>query len=235
MSPQATTWQTVGPFFQIGMAWLYCDTLAGPDVPGEHIEITGQILDGDGNPVPDAVLETWQANAQGKYAHPDDLQQKPVHKGFTGFGRIPTDQSGRFRFTTIKPGQVPAPPAKGGAVADFVASAALIDVGTSAGIMDVAANAALRSVFAESNHPSATESLQAPHIAVSILTRGLLRRLVTRVYFPDEPSNDEDFALNLVGPVRRATLIANRVDGRPGALEWNVILQGPNETVFFDC
>jgi protocatechuate 3,4-dioxygenase alpha subunit len=208
VSLRATTWQTVGPFFQIGLAWLYCDNLAGPDVAGERIEISGQVLDGDGKPVPDAVLEIWQANAQGKYAHPDDLQQKSIDEGFTGFGRIPTDEAGRFRFTTIKPGSVPAPPAAAGGA----------PVGESG-----------------SENWGAFEPSQAPHIAVSVLTRGLLRRLVTRIYFPDDPSNAGDFALNLVEPGRRETLIAKTVDGRAGALEWDVVLQGPNETVFFDC
>jgi protocatechuate 3,4-dioxygenase alpha subunit len=62
----------------------------------------------------------------------------------------------------------------------------------------------------------------------------LLRRLITRIYFPDEPGNAEDFALNLVGTDRRGTLIAKKNGGRGGALEWNIILQGPGETVFCD-
>jgi protocatechuate 3,4-dioxygenase, alpha subunit len=190
MSLHATTWQTVGPFFKIGLAWLYDPDVAGNGAAGERVEITGRILDGDGHPVPDGVLEIWQANTHGKYAHPDDAQDKPLEPGFKGFGRIPTDDQGRFRFTTIKPGRVPGPDGK---------------------------------------------KLQAPHLAVSVFTRGLLRRLITRMYFPDEPSNSEDFALNLVEPGRRATLVAKKVDGRAGTLEWNVVLQGSNETVFFDC
>lgn len=151
--------------------------------------IEGRVLDGDGNPVPDALIELWQANAHGKYAHPGDDQDKPVEAGFTGYGRIPTDDNGKFRFTTIKPGQVPGPDGK----------------------------------------------QQAPHIAVSVLARGLLRRLVTRIYFPDEGANASDYVLNLVEPARRGTLIAKKVSGQAGALEWNVIMQGPGETVFFDC
>ena len=188
MSHQATTWQTVGPFFSIGFSWLYRDNLAGHGVSGERVEIVGRILDGDGKPVPDGIVEIWQANSQGKYAHPDDPQEKPDEPGFAGYGRIPSDDAGRFRFTTIKPGRVPGPDGK----------------------------------------------LQAPHLAVSVFTRGLLRRLITRIYFPDEPSNAEDFALNLVEAGRRGTLIANKIDRQTGALEWNVILQGPDETVFFD-
>jgi len=189
MSLQATTSQTVGPFFSIGLTRLKQDNLAGPDVSGERLTIEGRVLDGDGKPVPDALIELWQANARGKYAHPEDTQDKPLEPGFTGYGRIPTDDDGKFRFTTIKPGQVPGPDGKP----------------------------------------------QAPHIAVSFLARGLLRRLVTRIYFPDETANASDFALNLVEPARRGTLIPKKISGQAGTLEWNVIFQGLDETVFFDC
>ena len=119
MTLRATTWQTVGPFFKIGLAWLYREDLAGAGVAGERIEITGRVLDGDGNTVPDAVLELWQANSHGKYAHPEDEQYKPVDEGFSGFARIATDDQGRFRFTTIKPGQVPAPETSGKSAAAY--------------------------------------------------------------------------------------------------------------------
>jgi protocatechuate 3,4-dioxygenase alpha subunit len=80
---------------------------------------------------------------------------------------------------------------------------------------------------------------QAPHLLVSLFMRGLLRRLVTRIYFPDEPRNAADFVLNLVEPVRRPTLIAKKASGRPGVLEWDIVLQGNDlqgndETVFLD-
>jgi protocatechuate 3,4-dioxygenase alpha subunit len=75
---------------------------------------------------------------------------------------------------------------------------------------------------------------QAPHIAVSVFARGLLRRLVTRIYFPDETANADDFVLNLVEPARRGTLVAHKLAGQDGNLEWNVILRGDGETVFFD-
>lgn len=188
MSLNATTWQTVGPFFSIGFTWQYRENLAGPDVDGERISITGHIVDGDGKPVPDGIVEIWQANSKGKYAHPDDAQEKRIEPGFTGHGRVPTDVEGRFHFTTIKPGRVPGPNGK----------------------------------------------LQAPHLAISVFTRGLLRRLTTRMYFPDEPSNAEDFALNLVEAERRATLIAKKMEGPAGALVWNIVMQGAGETVFFD-
>ena len=68
----------------------------------------GRVLDGDGGPVPDALIELWQANAAGRYAHPDDKQtDKPLDPNFRGFGRVATDAEGRFRVTTIKPGPVP--------------------------------------------------------------------------------------------------------------------------------
>jgi len=99
--------QTVGPFYALGTNWLHTHDLAGQAASGARITIAGVVLDGDGKPVPDAFLEIWQANAHGKYAHPDDPQDKPVDKGFSGFGRVPTDKEGRFRFITIKPGAVP--------------------------------------------------------------------------------------------------------------------------------
>jgi protocatechuate 3,4-dioxygenase, alpha subunit len=188
MARQATTWQTVGPFFRIGLEWLYKDNIAGPGVKGEHVEIQGRVLDAEGQGVPDAMLEFWQANSEGKYAHPDDQQQKTIEKSFQGFARVPTREDGGFRFTTVKPGRVPGP----------------------------------------------DDKLQAPHIVVSVFMRGLLSRLVTRIYFPDEPSNSEDYALSLVEPSRRATLIARKSPQNAGVLEWNVVLQGPEETVFFD-
>jgi protocatechuate 3,4-dioxygenase alpha subunit len=80
--------------------------------------------------------------------------------------------------------------------------------------------------------PGPDGRLQAPHLLITIFMRGLLKQLVTRVYFPDEPSNAEDPILNLVPAERRATLVARKAG--EGALEWNVILQGKNETVFFD-
>lgn len=109
MSPIPTPSQTVGPYFHLGMAWLNTADLAKNASAGEHIVLTGSVLDGDGNPIPDAILELWQANADGKYAHPDDSQDKPIDPGFSGFGRIPTDKDGRFRFGTIKPGPTPGP------------------------------------------------------------------------------------------------------------------------------
>src|SRR6202522_4837656 len=91
MRLQATTSQTVGPYFKIGFEWLHGDKLASDGVSGERVTIQGRVMDGDGVPVPDATLEIWQANAHGKYAHPEDTQDKPLEAGFTGYGRVPTN------------------------------------------------------------------------------------------------------------------------------------------------
>jgi protocatechuate 3,4-dioxygenase, beta subunit len=183
----ATTSQTVGPFYSIGLDWLLRDDLAPGGVRGERVVVSGRILDGDGQGVPDAVLELWQANADGRYAHPEDTQTKPVDPAFRGYGRVCTDAACRFQFTTVKPGPVPGP---GG-------------------------------------------GMQAPHIAVSVFARGLMKRLVTRLYFPDEPANATDHVLGLAPAARRSSLVAAQRPG--GSLEWNVVLQGAGETVFFDC
>jgi len=82
--------------------------------------------------------------------------------------------------------------------------------------------------------PGPGGQLQAPHILAVVFMRGQLKQLVSRIYFPDEPANAKDAVLALVPKERRATLIARKT-GKPGVLEWNVILQGRNETVFFDC
>lgn len=184
----ATGNQTVGPYFHLGLTQMLIPNVAGPDAEGTRVTIHGRVLDADQQPIPDALLETWQANAHGKYAHPEDTQSKPLQKGFMGFGRVATDDEGKYSLTTIKPGRVPGP---GGV-------------------------------------------LQAPHLNVSVFMRGLLRHLVTRIYFPDEPSNREDPLLKLVEPSRQATMIAKSAPGRPGVLEWTVITAGENETVFFD-
>ncbi|MGA2812274.1 MAG: protocatechuate 3,4-dioxygenase subunit alpha [Candidatus Acidiferrum sp.] len=109
MNLYASAWQTVGPFFSIGMNPRYLSDIAGPNAAGERIAIAGRVFDGADAPIRDAVLEIWQANAHGKYAHPEDLQDKPWDPGFRGYGRIPTDDNGAFRFTTIKPGSVDSP------------------------------------------------------------------------------------------------------------------------------
>jgi len=178
MSLHATTSQTVGPYLHIGLTWLITEKLAPAGVSGQRISIEGRVLDGEGKPVDDALVEIWQADSRGKYGG----------KRFRGFGRSATDANGAFRFHTIKPGRVAGPGGK----------------------------------------------LQAPHVGVQVFMRGQLKQLFSRIYFPGEPSNAQDPVLARVPAARRATLIAQKKRGKPGALEWNVILQGRNETVFFD-
>jgi protocatechuate 3,4-dioxygenase alpha subunit len=104
----ATPGQTVGPFFALGLDRPEWSDLTRDNPQGERIVIAGRVLDGDGAPVPDAVLELWQANAAGRYDHADDRQaEKPLDPNFHGYGRAATDPQGRFRITTVKPGPVP--------------------------------------------------------------------------------------------------------------------------------
>ena len=106
--PIPTPSQTVGPFFHLGMARPEWADLTAANPAGQRIAIEGRVIDGDGAPVPDAVLEVWQANATGRYNHPDDRQDdKPRDPNFRGFGRVATDDAGHFRIVTIKPGAVP--------------------------------------------------------------------------------------------------------------------------------
>lgn len=186
---EPTPSQTVGPFFHLGLEQLNRNNLVGPHVVGERLTLQGRVLDGAGEPVPDAQLETWQADAAGKYAHPADPRCEPANAQFNGFSRIPTDEQGFFRLTTIKPGPVPAPD------------------GTP----------------------------QAPHIVVVVFSRGLLKPLFTRIYFPGDLANDHDPVLHRVPAERRSTLIAERAAGAENVYGWNVVLQGAGETVFFDC
>ena len=188
MSLYATGHQTVGPFLAIGLTWLTTTRIAPAGVPGERVTVEGRVLDGDGAGIGDGLIEIWQADANGKYAHPEDSQKKPATSGFRGFGRVPTNRRGGFRFSTIKPGSLPGP----------------------------------------NGVP------QAPHLVVAVFMRGSLKHLATRMYFPDEPANAKDPILKLVPPARRETLIAKPVRARKGALQWNVIVQGPDETVFYD-
>ncbi|MFL9582184.1 protocatechuate 3,4-dioxygenase subunit alpha [Stenotrophomonas sp. AB1(2024)] len=109
MSFQSTPWQTVGPYYRLGLEPLYRVEIAPAAALGERIEVQGQVFDGVGVPVSDAVLEIWQADAQGIYAHPEDPRHATHDPAFAGWGRVPTDDQGRFSFTTIKPGSVAGP------------------------------------------------------------------------------------------------------------------------------
>jgi protocatechuate 3,4-dioxygenase alpha subunit len=187
---EETPSQTVGPFFHFGLNRPEWSDLTAAGAKGEKIVLEGRVLDGDGAPVVDALLEIWQANAEGKYDHPEDRQEKPLDPNFRGFGRAATDAEGRYRFTTIRPGRVPG---RGNA-------------------------------------------LQAPHIDVTIFARGLLNRLVTRVYFEGEALNETDPVLSSIDePALRKTLIARRSGGQGTATyRFDIVLQGEGETAFFE-
>jgi protocatechuate 3,4-dioxygenase alpha subunit len=116
---QITPSQTVGPFFAYGLTsngkyeWndAFTSNLVTPDASGERIRVEGRVFDGDGQPVPDCMLEIWQADAQGRFADPQDKRGLP-NSAFRGFGRRGTDASGGYAFDTIKPGSVPDPDGK---------------------------------------------------------------------------------------------------------------------------
>jgi protocatechuate 3,4-dioxygenase alpha subunit len=178
--------QTVGPFFSIGLPWDAGPDAVAADTPGA-LTISGQVFDGAGELVPDNLIETWQADPEGRFADlhghgvpPSDL------RGFRGFARCGAEVGdGGWAIRTVKPGPLPA---RGG--------------GT-----------------------------QAPHIDVSVFARGLLHRVVTRIYFADEPeANARDAVLQSVPPERRDTLLASPQNG---GYRFDVHLQGPRETVFF--
>src|SRR6266540_786464 len=116
--PGITPSATVGPYFLFGLVRssyggtdLVANNLVTSDVSGEKIRLEGRVLDGDRAPVPDALVEIWQADAAGRYAHPADTRSLP-NAAFKGFGRAPTDEAGRYAFETIKPGAVPGPNGK---------------------------------------------------------------------------------------------------------------------------
>jgi len=182
--------QTVGPFYSLGLTQKTMNLLASNATEGEKIRIEGYVFDGDGKPVPDAMVEIWQANAYGRYNHPEDKQEKPLDPSFLGWGRSGTDKTGVFSFETVKPGSVPGP----------------------------------------------DESIQAPHINVTVFARGMLVHAYTRIYFDDEPGNGTDPVLSSIKDRgRRRTLIAPREEqsGKP-VYRFDIRLQGENETVFFD-
>jgi protocatechuate 3,4-dioxygenase, alpha subunit len=178
-----TPWQTVGPFFHYALPYDAGPTLVPEDHPGV-IRLSGRVLDGEGRPVPDALVEIWQAGPDGKFPERTGIFEQPTT--FRGFGRSSTDGDGTYAFVTLKPAAVPT-----------------ID-----------------------------GDAQAPHIAMSVFARGMLRRVATRVYFDDEgEANRTDPLLTEVGPDRATTLVARGVDG---GYVFDVHFQGEQETVFLD-
>jgi protocatechuate 3,4-dioxygenase alpha subunit len=176
----ATASQTVGPFFGIGLGHL---SSAQPSIKTTPVTVHGRVIDGNGDSVPDAVLEFWQADPFGHYA-----SSPPDASGLaSGFVRIVPDVRGCFTFTTCCSGPVPFDDARP----------------------------------------------QAPHLVVLVFARGLLRQLITRMYFPDEPGNATDPVLQSLSEERRKTLIAQCGPKNTDTLVWNIVLQGEDETVFF--
>lgn len=106
MSFQSTPWQTVGPYYRIGLEPLYRTEIAPAAAKGERVEVSGTVFDGNDVPVSDAVLEIWQADADGIYAHREDPRHGEHDPAFDGWGRVPTDEHGRFAFATVRPGRV---------------------------------------------------------------------------------------------------------------------------------
>lgn len=177
--------QTAGPYFRIGL--IYGKTqndLVNEQTSGERITLTGVVFDGDGEPITDAMLEIWQPDANGFFAHPLDPLHEQADPHFRGFGRAETRAAGKYEFKTVKPG------------------------GRDGG---------------------------APYINMHVFARGMLVHALTRVYFPNEPANEDDPALNAVGPERRSTLVASleQSEGLP-AYRFDIHMQGEDETVFFN-
>jgi protocatechuate 3,4-dioxygenase alpha subunit len=160
--------QTVGPYLSIGLPWPDGPEVVPEGTPG-RIRLHGKVFDGEGAVIPDALVETWQADPDGKFG-----------PRFRGFGRSPTDDDGEWEIFTVKPG----------ALGDG----------------------------------------QAKHIDVSVFARGMLNRVVTRIYFADE-DNTGDPVLETVPEERRETLLAH--PSRDREYRFDVYVQGEGETVFF--
>ena len=205
-----TSSQTVGPFVEIGCTYLATDRVAGPTLGTVDVTVRGRVLDGDGEPVPDYMLEIWQTTGKAldgqrsfrRFATQDDDQ-----------GRFATqdDDQGRFATQDDHPGVITSGVAFGR-------------------VMPLADGSfAVHTAYAPEHADNS-----APHLAMLVFMRGLLKPLYTRMYFPDDVRNDADSVLALVPPDRRATLVARRDSLSDGSLEWNIVLQGANETVFFE-
>jgi protocatechuate 3,4-dioxygenase alpha subunit len=178
--------QTVGPYFAIGLPWPEGPWAVDDGVPGAFT-ISGTVFDGAGQPVPDFLIETWQADPEGRFADLYGHGGNSQMAGFRGFARYGVETGdGTFQIVTVKPGPVPGPGA----------------------------------------------TTQAPHLAVTVMARGMLNRCVTRIYFEDEAqANALDPVLVHVPAPRRETLIATGTE--TGDYRFDIRLQGEGETVFF--
>ncbi|OZD18234.1 protocatechuate 3,4-dioxygenase subunit alpha [Rhodococcus sp. 06-156-3C] len=185
--------QTVGPYLHIGLPWPDGPNVVPDDTDGAlTVTISVTIVDGNRTPLADAMIETWQADAAGRFDHPDDPRgaTPSTPPGFRGFGRAIADSSGTATIRTVKPGALPA----------------------------------------EDNRT------EAPHIDLAIFARGLLDRLVTRIYFPDEPdANAVDPVLAGLDAQQRRKLTARPT---PTGYHLDVVIQDMNpdgdETPFFE-
>ncbi|HEY0359094.1 MAG TPA: protocatechuate 3,4-dioxygenase subunit beta, partial [Mycobacteriales bacterium] len=159
-----------------------------------RIIVHGRVLDSDGRPVPDALLEVWQANAGGRYRHARDDWPAPLDPNFTGLGRAVTDNLGRYRFTTIKPGAYPW-----------------------------------------GNHHNAW---RPAHIHFSLFGRAFTQRLVTQMYFPDDPLFAYDPIWNSIPDERARQRLVSRFDLETTVPNWalafafDIVLRGRDETPF---
>ncbi|HEX4011326.1 MAG TPA: protocatechuate 3,4-dioxygenase subunit alpha [Solirubrobacteraceae bacterium] len=182
---ELTPSQTVGPYFAIGLPWPEGPHAVPEGTPGA-VTITGTVYDGAGAPVPDHLIEIWQADSDGRFADLYGYGGASEMPGFRGFARYGVeDGDGVFEIVTVKPGRV----------------------------------------------KEAGGQLQAPHIDVTVMARGMLNRVVTRIYFADEEeANAEDPILRRVPADRRHTLLAQPENG---GYRFDIRLQGPGETVFF--
>ena len=177
--------QTVGPYFAIGLPFATGPYVVPEGTPGA-IWIRGTVYDGHGDPIPDHMLETWQADPAGAFADLHGYGGVSAIDAFRGFGRSAVaDGDGTYMIHTLKPGPVAALDGR----------------------------------------------MQAPHIDVTLMARGMLNRVVTRIYFADEAeANAADPVLASVPEERRSTLIAQPTDD---GYRLDIILQGQGETVFF--
>ena len=176
-----TASQTVGPFFTLGLQYMVPGGAAAAKGARGGITLYGKVLDRDGAPVPDALIEFWSATEGSK-----ERNAMSGGQGIPdGFRRAATNADGEYSVRLGRPG--------GGNLDD--------------------------------------ERKAAPHLLVLVFMRGLLRHLISRVYFAGEEQNESDAVLQRIPAERRATLEAKREDG--GQFRWDIRLQGPGETVFF--